>query len=58
MDEDVSIIAAVTKVWPNAFIKRCEHHLRKSVMKKMSRYGMTSYGRPEMALLNRIALIV
>jgi hypothetical protein len=51
-DEDVSIIAAVSKVWPNAFIKRCEYHLRKSVMKKMSPYGMTTYGRPEMELLN------
>jgi len=51
-DEDASIIAAVSKVWPNAFIKRCEYHLRKSVMKKMSPYGMTTYGRPEMALLN------
>ena len=51
-DEDASIIAAVSKVWPNAFIKRCEHHLRESVIKRMSPYGITKFGSPEMELLN------
>ncbi|MDF1597738.1 MAG: hypothetical protein P1T08_16785 [Acidimicrobiia bacterium] len=51
-DEDAAIIAAVSKVWPDAFIKRCEHHLRESVIKKMAPYGLTAYGSPEMELLN------
>jgi len=51
-DGDISIIAAVSRVWPNAFIKRCEHHLRQRVMKRMALYGLTAYGCPEMALLN------
>jgi hypothetical protein len=51
-DEDFSIIAAVCLVWPNAFIKRCEHHLRKNLIKAMEPYGMTTQGSPEMELLN------
>ena len=51
-DEDPSIIAAVSKVWPGAYIKRCEHHLRESLIKRMARYGQTSYGSEEMELLN------
>ncbi len=50
-DEDPSIIAAVCRVWPNTFIKRCEHHLRKNVMKKMALYGLTGIDHPEMELL-------
>ena len=51
-DGDISIIAAVSRVWPSAFIKRCEHHLRERVMKKMAIHGLITYGRPEMELLN------
>lgn len=51
-DGDQAIENAVGQVWPGAFIKRCEHHLRKSVMKQMETYGQTAYGSPEMALLN------
>jgi hypothetical protein len=51
-DEDQAIVNAVGQVWPGAFIKRCEHHLRKSVIRQMEPYGQTAYGSPEMALLN------
>lgn len=51
-DEDDSIMNAVTEVWPNAFIKHCEHHLRESVMREMERYGLTAFGGREMELLN------
>jgi hypothetical protein len=33
--DDNSIIAAVSKVWPNAFIKRCEYHIREGARRKM-----------------------
>lgn len=51
-DDDNSIVAAVSKVWPNAFIKWCEHHLREGVRRNMKPYGTTTYGSKEMELLN------
>ena len=51
-DEDDSIIRAVEAVWPGTFIKRCEHHLREGVKKRMATYGKTTFGHPAMKLLN------
>ena len=51
-DEDDSIIRAVGAVWPGTFIKRCEHHLREGVKKRMATYGKTTFGHPAMKLLN------
>jgi hypothetical protein len=51
-DDDRAIINAVRQVWPNTFVKQCEHHLRAGVKDKMAAYGHTSYGHPMMELLN------
>jgi hypothetical protein len=51
-DGDASILAAVARVWPNAFVKRCEHHLRERAKLAMARDGLTGYGSSEMALLD------
>jgi hypothetical protein len=50
-DGDVSILAAVARVWPTAFVKRCEHHLRERAKLAMGRDGLDGYGTPEMGLL-------
>jgi hypothetical protein len=51
-DGDASIMAAVARVWPHAFVKRCEHHLRESAKLAMGRDGLDGYGSPEMVLLD------
>lgn len=51
-DDAAAIHNAVAKVWPNAFVKLCEHHLRAGAIKAMRPYGITSFGHPAMALLN------
>ena len=45
-DGDQAIKNPVGQVWSGTFIKRCEHHLRKGVMKQMEPYGQTAYGSP------------
>lgn len=42
----------MAKVWPNPFVKLCEHHLRAGAIKAMRPYGRTGYGQSAMALLN------
>ncbi|KAA0235047.1 MAG: hypothetical protein JJLCMIEE_01535 [Acidimicrobiales bacterium] len=51
-DDDPSIVATVSSVWPDAFIKSCEHHLRKSVLRAISPYGLDGYGSEAMVRLN------
>lgn len=51
-DGDTSLLAAVARVWPKAFVKRCEHHLRERAKLAMARDGLTGYGTPAMALLD------
>lgn len=51
-DDDPAIHRAVAKVWPQAFVKLCEHHLRAGAIRAMTSYGLTSFGHPAMALLN------
>lgn len=50
--DDRSIVAAVEKVWPGTFIKFCEHHLRESVLRAMSPYGLDTYGSAAKVRLN------
>lgn len=51
-DGDRAIAPAVAKVWPEAFHKLCEHHLREGARKQMEPYGLTGFGHPSMELLN------
>jgi hypothetical protein len=51
-DGDRAIAPAVAKVWPGAFHKLCEHHLRERARKAMEPYGLTTFGHPAMELLN------
>ena len=51
-DGDTSILAAVARVWPHAFVKRCEHHRRERAKLAMRRNGLDGYGTSEMTLLD------
>lgn len=51
-DSDRAIRAAVKQVWPNSFVKLCEHHLRVGAIEALAPYGLTGYGDPVMELLN------
>ena len=51
-DGDRSVEAAARAVWPTAFHKLCEHHLRANAIKYLRRYRRASYGDPMMVLLN------
>lgn len=51
-DSDRAIRAAVKQVWPNSFVKLCEHHLRVRALAALAPYGLTTYGDPAMELLN------
>ncbi len=49
---DRAIAPAVAKVWPEAFHKLCEHHLREGARRQLEPYGLTSFGHRSMELLN------
>lgn len=51
-DDDPAIHRAVARVWPQTFVKLCEHHLRAGAVRAMTPYGLTGYGHPAMGLLN------
>jgi hypothetical protein len=51
-DGAAEIHNAVAAVWPNAFVKRCEHHLYENAKDWMKVYGQTRFGSPGMELLN------
>jgi hypothetical protein len=53
-DGDSSILAAVARVWPHTFVKRCEHHLHERAKLAMKRDGLGGYGSPEAALLGEM----
>jgi hypothetical protein len=52
IDNRPEIRNAAQVVWPSAFVKLCEHHLRETAMKRMKAHGETKFGSPGMALLN------
>ena len=54
-DDDPAIHNAVAAVWPNAFVKLCEHHLFENARKQMRTYGQAGYASEGMKLL-RVAL--
>lgn len=51
-DNAPEIHNAVAAVWPNAFMKLCEHHLYENAKDWMKVFGLTRFGSPGMELLN------